>query len=49
MPAAQLREVARRLAGGGTYILTGRGVEQHVNGTDTATAAINLALILGLP
>ena len=33
----------RRLARGGTYILTGRGVEQHVDGTDTATAAINLA------
>ncbi|MFC0678628.1 molybdopterin oxidoreductase family protein [Lysobacter korlensis] len=50
VPAAQLREVARRLASGaGTYILTGRGVEQHVDGTDTATAAINLALLLGLP
>uniref|UniRef100_UPI0004629925 molybdopterin oxidoreductase family protein n=1 Tax=Arthrobacter sp. TB 26 TaxID=494420 RepID=UPI0004629925 len=34
---------------GGSYILTGRGVEQHVDGTDTATAAINLALLLGLP
>ncbi|WP_158862126.1 molybdopterin oxidoreductase family protein [Leifsonia sp. AG29] len=49
VPAAELREVARRLARGrGTYILTGRGVEQHVDGTDTATAAINLALVLGL-
>ena len=49
VPAPQLREIARRLAsGGGTFILTGRGVEQHVDGTDTATAAINLALILGL-
>ncbi|MEP6480687.1 MAG: molybdopterin oxidoreductase family protein [Rhodoglobus sp.] len=49
VPAWQLRELARRLAsGGGTYILTGRGVEQHVDGTDTATAAINLALVLGL-
>jgi assimilatory nitrate reductase catalytic subunit len=49
VPAAQLREVARRLANGrGTFILTGRGVEQHVDGTDTATAAINLALVLGL-
>ncbi|WP_441787900.1 molybdopterin oxidoreductase family protein [Leifsonia sp. 2MCAF36] len=49
VPVAQLREVARRLARGrGTYILTGRGVEQHVDGTDTATAAINLALVLGL-
>jgi assimilatory nitrate reductase catalytic subunit len=50
VPAGQLREIARRLASGkGTYILTGRGVEQHVDGTDTATAAINLSLILGLP
>lgn len=50
VPAATIRLVARRLAtGGGVYILTGRGVEQHVDGTDTATAAINLALVLGLP
>lgn len=50
VPVAALRELARRLsAGRGTYILTGRGVEQHVDGTDTATAAINLSLILGLP
>ncbi|SDY38816.1 molybdopterin oxidoreductase family protein [Herbiconiux ginsengi] len=49
VPAGQLRAVARRLARGrGSYILTGRGVEQHVDGTDTATAAINLALVLGL-
>jgi assimilatory nitrate reductase catalytic subunit len=49
VPTWQLRDIARRLASGlGTYILTGRGVEQHVDGTDTATAAINLALILGL-
>ena len=49
VPVWQLREIARRLAAGGsTYILTGRGVEQHVDGTDTATAAINLALVLGL-
>ncbi|PRY65010.1 assimilatory nitrate reductase (NADH) alpha subunit apoprotein [Glaciihabitans tibetensis] len=49
VPVAQLRAVARRLADGrGSYILTGRGVEQHVDGTDTATAAINLALVLGL-
>ena len=49
VPVAQLREVAGRLARGrGTFILTGRGVEQHVDGTDTATAAINLALVLGL-
>ncbi|HEY9289836.1 MAG TPA: molybdopterin oxidoreductase family protein, partial [Microlunatus sp.] len=53
VPAGTIREVARRLAWatdhGGCYILTGRGVEQHANGTDTATAAINLALLLGLP
>lgn len=53
VPADLIRETARRLANGatkgGTYILTGRGVEQHVDGTDTATAAINLSLLLGLP
>jgi assimilatory nitrate reductase catalytic subunit len=53
VPAGLIRETARRLAegarGGGSYILTGRGVEQHVDGTDTATAAINLSLLLGLP
>lgn len=50
VPVEQLREVARRLASGdGSYILTGRGIEQHVDGTDTTTAAINLSLILGLP
>jgi assimilatory nitrate reductase catalytic subunit len=50
VPATTIRTVARRLAAGdGVYILTGRGVEQHVDGTDTATAAINLALVLGLP
>jgi assimilatory nitrate reductase catalytic subunit len=50
VPASTIRAVARRLASsGGVYILTGRGVEQHVDGTDTATAAINLALALGLP
>ncbi|KQM83220.1 molybdopterin oxidoreductase family protein [Agromyces sp. Leaf222] len=48
--ALTIRRLARRLAAGGTtYLLTGRGVEQHVDGTDTATAAINLALLLGLP
>ncbi len=49
VPQAQLSAIVQRLAsGGGTYILTGRGVEQHVDGTDTATAAINLSLVLGL-
>ncbi|WP_461106572.1 molybdopterin oxidoreductase family protein [Tessaracoccus terricola] len=51
VPAGSIRAVARRLARNprGTYVITGRGVEQHANGTDTATAAINLALLLGLP
>ncbi|MHA7304921.1 molybdopterin oxidoreductase family protein [Arthrobacter sp. TMN-49] len=53
VPVHLLRETVRLLAAGarngGSYILTGRGVEQHVDGTDTATAAINLALLLGLP
>lgn len=50
VPASRIREIARMLArSGSAYILTGRGVEQHVDGTDTATAAINLALLLGLP
>ncbi len=48
VPVAELRATARRLAAGRAYILTGRGVEQHVDGTATATAAINLALVLGL-
>ncbi|MDD9207002.1 molybdopterin oxidoreductase family protein [Georgenia sp. 10Sc9-8] len=49
--AHQLADAARRGRSGdnGCYVLTGRGVEQHVDGTDTATAAINLALLLGLP
>lgn len=50
VPARSIRDLARRLADSdSTYILTGRGVEQHVDGTDTATAAINLALLMGLP
>jgi assimilatory nitrate reductase catalytic subunit len=36
-------------AAGSAYVLTGRGVEQHADGTDTASAWINLALALGLP
>ncbi len=48
--AARAREaVATRREPGKVFVLTGRGVEQHANGTDTATAAINLALLLGLP
>ncbi|HEV7147123.1 MAG TPA: molybdopterin oxidoreductase family protein [Pedococcus sp.] len=56
IPAATLRDTARLLAaaspaarGAGAYILTGRGVEQSTQGTATVTAAINLALALGLP
>lgn len=51
VPAVRIRRAAHLLARErrGTYVITGRGVEQHVDGTDTATAAINLALLLGLP
>lgn len=58
VPADQIRRTARALAaaareakngGHPVYILTGRGIEQHANGTDTVSAAINLALLLGLP
>lgn len=54
----QIRFIARRLGsaaaeardgGDPVFILTGRGVEQHRDGTDTARAALSLALILGLP
>lgn len=55
VPETQLRRIAGLLAaasphggGRGAFILTGRGSEQHVDGTDTVTAAINLALALGL-
>ena len=55
VPEAQLRRVANMLAdasphrgGRGAFILSGRGSEQHTDGTDTVTAAINLALVLGL-
>ncbi|MQA01762.1 MAG: molybdopterin-dependent oxidoreductase [Streptosporangiales bacterium] len=48
--AHDIREVARLLAGAArAYVLTGRGSEQHANGTDTVTGWINLALALGLP
>ncbi|WP_416345756.1 molybdopterin oxidoreductase family protein [Isoptericola peretonis] len=55
VPAEELRRVARLLAaaspsrgGRGAYVLTGRGVEQSAQGTATVTAAINVALALGL-
>jgi assimilatory nitrate reductase catalytic subunit len=56
VPEPQLRRAADLLAaaapvhgGSGAVVLTGRGVEQHRDGSDTVTAAINLALALGLP
>lgn len=56
VPVDQLRAAAALLVaaspyrnGLGAYVLTGRGAEQHAHGTDTVTAAINLALALGLP
>ncbi len=56
VPADDVRAAARLLAraaphagGAGVYVLTGRGVEQSTQGTATVTAAINLALALGLP
>lgn len=55
VPADDLRAAARLLAaaspsrgGAGVHVLTGRGVEQSSQGTATVTAAINLALALGL-
>lgn len=48
--AADLRQAAHMLhTSRRSYILTGRGAEQHSKGTDTVTAWINLALALGLP
>ncbi|NUR07240.1 MAG: molybdopterin-dependent oxidoreductase, partial [Nocardioidaceae bacterium] len=50
VPESRLRQAARVLADADhAYVLTGRGAEQHVDGTDTVTAAVNLALALGLP
>jgi assimilatory nitrate reductase catalytic subunit len=56
VPEPALRRAARVLAaaspvhgGAGAVVLTGRGAEQHTDGTDTVTATINLALALGLP
>ncbi|MCW2754363.1 MAG: nitrite reductase [Marmoricola sp.] len=44
-----LAAAAPARGGRGAMVLSGRGVEQHTDGTDTVTAAINLALALGLP
>lgn len=56
VPADDLRAAARLLAaaspvhgGRGAFVLTGRGVEQSRQGTATVSAAIILALVLGLP
>lgn len=55
VPARTLRRTAHLLAaasphrgGAGAYVLTGRGVEQSRQGTDTVSAAIALSLLLGL-
>ncbi|MFG1604766.1 molybdopterin oxidoreductase family protein [Actinoplanes sp. NPDC049265] len=50
VPAADLQRATHLLAeAGNAYILTGRGAEQHRDGTGTVSAFINLALALGLP
>ncbi|WP_141925358.1 molybdopterin oxidoreductase family protein [Haloactinospora alba] len=50
VPARQIRAVAHQLGTASrAYVLTGRGTEQHVTGTDSTSAWINLALALGLP
>lgn len=50
VPAESIRVAARALASAKrAIVLTARGVEQHRNGTDAASAYINLALALGLP
>jgi formate dehydrogenase major subunit len=48
VPAALIREVARRYAGAGAaMIFWGMGISQHVHGTDNARALISLALLTG--
>ncbi|WP_334685034.1 molybdopterin oxidoreductase family protein [Intrasporangium calvum] len=52
--ATTLRAAVARLARArdterGAYVLSARGSEQHASGTDTVTACIALALVLGLP
>ncbi|MFJ7209395.1 molybdopterin oxidoreductase family protein [Streptomyces sp. NPDC098789] len=50
VPAGELRTAVRMLAAAPkSYVLTGRGAEQHSKGTDTVAAFANLALALGLP
>lgn len=43
----QVREVARMLFAGNSMFLSGRGAEQHANGTETVLAFINVALAMG--
>jgi formate dehydrogenase major subunit len=48
IPAATIREVARAYAtSGGSMILWGMGISQHVHGTDNARCLIALALMTG--
>ena len=50
VPVPTLRKAATLLAQADkAFILTARGAEQHINGSDTVMAFINLALALGLP
>ncbi len=50
VPAADIRRLALLLGGARTAtVLTARGAEQHVTGTDTVLAWINLVLALGQP
>ncbi|MBT2674913.1 molybdopterin oxidoreductase family protein [Streptomyces sp. ISL-14] len=50
VPASAQRQAVRMLAEArSAYVLTGRGVEQHSNGTDTVAGFIDVALALGLP
>jgi assimilatory nitrate reductase catalytic subunit len=50
VPVADQRRAAHLLhTATSSYVLTGRGAEQHSKGTDTVTAWINLALAFALP
>ncbi|MDR7304422.1 molybdopterin oxidoreductase family protein [Haloactinomyces albus] len=50
VPVAAQRQAVRMLAESErSYVLTGRGAEQHSTGADTVGGFINLALALGLP
>ncbi|PTR31688.1 assimilatory nitrate reductase catalytic subunit [Rhodococcus sp. OK519] len=54
VPVASLRRAVEilsrsRRSDTGAYVLTARGTEQHATGTDTVSAWIGLALVLGLP